>query len=132
MCLSLFYAQVIGVYAFLIGLAFLTHPHRYKKVATEFLGYPPLIAISGAICLAAGIIIVNTHNVWVSQWPVLITLAGWYLIFHAVMRLFFTDGFVKWMKEWIEKPSYTGASWAWLLIGLYLIWVGFSSGAAGS
>ena len=47
---------------------------------SEFLASPALIFLSGVITLPAGLAIVLTHNVWVADWRVLITLLGWLAI----------------------------------------------------
>jgi hypothetical protein len=126
MCLSIFLAQVIGVYLFLTALAMLVHQQRFKKTKMDFLGNPTLITLSGGVCLAVGLLIVVDHNVWVPEWPVLITLIGWILVLQGLMRLFFPDAFVKMTKDLMGKVVYTLMCWIWLFVGVYLIWAGFS------
>ena len=79
MCYSTFLAQVIGLYLFLMSLAALMNLDRCKKVTAHFLSDQPLMMFSGAIAMMIGLLIVVTHNVWVSDWPLLITLIGWIL-----------------------------------------------------
>lgn len=131
MCLSIFLAQVIGCYLFLVSLAMLIQQHRFKKTMTEFLGSAPLLTFSGFISLVIGLLIVIRHNIWVSEWPVLITLVGWITLLQGLMRIFFPDAFVKMMKDLMAKTGYTLMCWIWLLVGVYLIWAGFTQNYCG-
>lgn len=127
MCLSIFLAQVIGCYLFITSLAMLSQQQRFKKVALEFLGNHALVAISGWMSLIFGLLIVVSHNVWVGEWPVVITIVGWFILLQGLMRIFFPDNFVRMMKDMLAKTGYLLMSWVWLLVGVYLIWAGFSS-----
>jgi len=127
MCLSLFFAQVIGCYLFLVSLAMLVHQARFKKMMHEFIASHTLITFSGILNLIIGLVIVVSHNVWVSQWPVVVTIVGWALLLQALMRIFFPEAFVKMMRELMAKTGYLLMSWVLLIVGIYLIWAGFSS-----
>lgn len=126
MCLSIFLAQVIGVFLFLTSLAMLVHQPRFKKTISDFLSNNSLISFSGNLSLLIGLLIVVSHNIWISQWPVLITLFGWVVLLQGLMRIYFPEAFTKMMKDLLAKNGYTVWCWIWLLIGAYLIWMGFS------
>lgn len=126
MCLSLFLAQVIGCYLFLLSLAMLVHQQRFKKVSSDLLSNAALITLSGTVKLALGLMLVIDHNIWVADWPVAITLVGWILLIQGIMKLFFPEAFAKMSKDLHGKPVHTLLCWARLVIGIYLIWAGFS------
>jgi hypothetical protein len=121
----MFYAQVIGLWLFLIALAMLVHHAHFKKTFAETLSHPGLMTFSGAVNLAVGLLIVISHNIWVSHWPVVITLFGWVLVFQGVMRIFWPDAFANMMRDMMAKNGYKIMTWVWLLVGLYLMWAGF-------
>lgn len=127
MCLSVFLAQVIGCYLFLVSLAMLVHQARFKKTMHDFLGNHSLVTLTGTMALVVGLLIVVSHNVWVGQWPVVITIVGWITLLQALMRIFFPEAYIKMMKDMMAKTGYLLMSWVWLLVGIYLIWAGFSS-----
>ena len=127
MCLSLFLAQVIGCYLFLVSLAMLVHQQRCKKTMHEFLGNHALVCLTGMINLVIGLLIVVSHNIWVAEWPVVVTIVGWVVLLQALMRIFFPDAFVKMMKDLMAKTGFLLMSWVMLIVGIYLIWAGFSS-----
>lgn len=125
-CISMFLAKVIGVFLFLISLAMLVHQQRHKKLMNDFLGNHSLLNFSGVVGILLGLLILGCHNVWVSDWPVLITLIGWLTLLQGVWRIFFPESFSKSMKDLMNGSGYVIWAWVWLLIGLYLIWVGYS------
>lgn len=127
MCMSVFYAQVIGLWLFLVGLAMVVHHARFKKTVMESLAQSSLMTFSGFITLGIGLVVVVTHNIWVAAWPVVVTLFGWVWIFQGIMRLFWPEAFSKMMKDLLAKNGFTVMSWIWLLVGLYLIYQGFTS-----
>lgn len=125
MCISMFYAQVIGLWLFLISLAMVIHQARFKKIVTETLNNQSLITYSGLISLILGLLVVVSHNIWVGSWPVVITLFGWVLIVQGVMRIYWPDSFAKIMKDLMAGNGFTVMTWIWLLVGVYLLWIGF-------
>lgn len=127
MCISVFYAQVIGLWLFLLGLAMVVHQARFKKTVTDTLGNASVNSLSGMVALGLGLLIVVSHNIWVSDWAVVVTLFGWVLLIQGVVRLFWPEVFSKMMKDMIAGSGYTILSWVWLIVGIYLIWAGFMS-----
>ena len=126
MCLSSFLAQVIGIYLLLISFAMLFQQERFKKTIAELLSSAPLLALTGSLGVILGLLIVVSHNMWVSSWQVVVTLFGWVLLLQGCMRIFFPHRFVHMVKQIDVKLGYTLFSWIWLLVGLYLIWMGFN------
>jgi len=60
-------------------------PHLYDAQI------PPVVYLSGALFLVAGLFLVRSHNVWVGRWPVLITLLGWSAILLGLVRMFVAE-----------------------------------------
>ncbi len=127
MCISVFYAQVIGLWLFLVGLAMILHHARFKKIMSETLGNMSLMTFVGLVALGLGLLVVVSHNIWVSSWPALISLFGWFLTIQGVMRIFWPEAFAKMMRDMLAGSGYTVLSWVWLLVGAYLLWAGFMS-----
>lgn len=127
MCMSMFYAQVLGLWLLLISLATLVHQPRFKKIASDTLNNPEMMTFAGVVALGIGLLIVVTHNIWVYAWPVLVTLVGWFFIIQGIMRIFWPEAFAKMMRDLMAKSGYTIMTWAWFIIGLYLTWIGFMS-----
>jgi len=50
---------------------------------------PSVTFLNGVLLFAGGISILRVHNLWVLNWPVLITLIGWITIILGSLRMFF-------------------------------------------
>lgn len=127
MCISVFYAQVLGLWLFFVALAMIIHQARFKKTFGETLSNPSLMTFSGLVALGLGLLIVISHNIWVKDWPVVVTLVGWVFFLQGLMRVFWPETFAKMMKDLMAGSGYTVASWVWLIVGVYLLWAGFVS-----
>jgi hypothetical protein len=57
-------------------------PHLYD---TQIL---PVVYLSGTLLFVAGLAIVRSHNRWVRNWTVLVTLSGWFCLLLGLVRMF--------------------------------------------
>jgi hypothetical protein len=108
------------------SLAILIQQQRFKKIMHDFLASPTLIAAAGCFYLIVGLIILVPHHLWVAQWPVIVTIVGWIAMLMGLMCLFFPETFVKHSKDLLDKTGSLLLAWVWFLIGLYLMWAGFT------
>ena len=126
---SIFLARLIGPVMTLVGISLLMHETAFRKMAMEFLRSPALIFFSGMILLPAGLAVVLSHNVWVLNWPVIITLLGWIAVISGALRVFAPDRALKIGKKAIASKEITTVSAAfWLVIGAVLCYFGFRPG----
>lgn len=130
MCLSIFFAFVIGAYLFVVSLAELVHQSRYKKVTSDTLANHAMVAAGGALKLIFGLILVATHNFWVADWPLLITIVGWFCLLSGLFSLLAPEQYCKACRDYHSKTGSYVLTWVALLVGLYLVWAGFASNQA--
>lgn len=45
--------------------------------------------LAGALWFIAGLSIIRTHNIWTFDWPVLVTMIGWFAFLGGLARMFF-------------------------------------------
>ncbi len=60
----------------------LVQPHLYDAQI------PPVVYLSGTLMFVAGLAIVRSHNRWVQNWTVLVTLSGWFFLVLGLFRMF--------------------------------------------
>ncbi|MGD9502706.1 MAG: hypothetical protein AB7V40_09510 [Methyloceanibacter sp.] len=74
-----------------IGMAFglMMEGGLYSNLLKEFIANRALIFLTGVLALAAGVAIVNVHNVWVPDWRVIITVLGWLFVLRGIMLIVF-------------------------------------------
>ena len=101
---SLFIARLVGPVAVVGGILALLRPEEMKALAQDFLASRPLIFLAGFFALLGGLAIVNTHNIWVADWRVVITVLGWISLFAGMLRMGFPGIIKKIGTTMVEKP----------------------------
>ena len=101
---SILIAKYMGPVMLVAGLSMLVNSKNINAVFEDFLNSPGLIFLAGALALLIGLAIVNLHNIWVTGWPVIITVFGWICIFAGIFRMGFPTA-VKSMGGWMLKNS---------------------------
>jgi len=86
---SVFLAQMLGPLFLVMGVGMALRPEQYRVMAGEFLASRALIFIAGLVAFVPGLAIVLTHNVWVADWRVIVTVMGWLGLVGGVFRLLF-------------------------------------------
>jgi hypothetical protein len=123
---SIFLAKLIGPVLLAGAVGLFANATAYRAMAREFLQSPALIYLSGLLTMTAGVAIVLTHNVWVADWPVLITILGWLAAIGGAARIILPAQ-VRSIGETMLKSQATlmvgGA--IWLAIGALLCFVGY-------
>jgi hypothetical protein len=123
---SIFLARLLGPLLLLPGVSLFLNERGFRTMATEVVGSLTLVYLFGLIDLAAGLAVVLTHNVWVANWRVLITLIGWLLLIRGAMRILFTDTVMGYAKKFIHNKQVYPVSGAMLVIlGLVLCYFGY-------
>ena len=125
---SLFLARLIGPIFVIVGIGLLLIGDRYRAVVDEVMWSHTLLYLFGAIALTGGLAIVLTHNVWVWDWPVIITIVGWLMIVRGSLRIVFPQ-----QVEDLARKMVAGWSNILLISGLlvitlgaFLCWKGFA------
>ena len=125
MQVTIYLGQIIAIFWTIMGLALIVHNQRFKKIFTEILDKPALLAISGFVTLVIGAILIVTHNIWGWTFPGLITLIGWLILVQAILRLLFPAFLVKKCKRMLTKNYLIFIGWVILLVGLFIGYMSF-------
>ena len=77
-------AGILGptVVAMVVSEFPLVQPHLYDTQT------PPVVYLSGTLMFVGGLAIVRTHNRWIRDWTVLVTLSGWFFLVLGLFRMF--------------------------------------------
>lgn len=84
---SLILAQIIGPILFVMGFRMAINAEGMRAIGEQFIESPILIYLSGFVALTLGLIIVTFHNVWMADWPAVITILGWLSVAAGVVRM---------------------------------------------
>jgi uncharacterized membrane protein len=123
---SVFLAKLIGPIFLAVGIGLLLNADTYRKLADEFLRSTALIYLSGLLTMTAGMALVLTHNRWLANWPVLITILGWLMAIGGAARIVIPQGSQKIGRQLLARPATLMVSGAiWLAIGAILCFFGY-------
>jgi hypothetical protein len=122
---SLFIARLIGPLLLVAGAATLINQENMRRMATDFLNSRPLVYVVGVFTLLAGLVIINTHNVW-EGWPVIITIFGWLCVIGGAARILIPDKIRGLGEAMLQKSGVlTGSGVVQALIGAVLFYFGY-------
>jgi len=109
-----------------LGLGILFNRDAVRAVMDEFTRNRAIMFLAGIISFPAGLAVVLTHNVWVADWPVIITVMGWLTAIAGALRLVAPHQAIKFGRGAYEAPNgiLFGAIF-WTLLGVVLCFFGY-------
>ncbi len=122
---SLFLAQVMGLFLLIIAVSMLFKKQRMELLLNELIASPAGIFIIAVITLIIGILLVISHNIWVADWRMVITILSWLTLIAGIIRLFLPEFIVKAAHVVRLNSVYYTACFIWLVLGTYLSYIGF-------
>ena len=126
MATSIFLAKLIGPVLLLMGAGMIVNAKAYRPVLEEIVRNRAIMFLAGIISFPAGLAVVLTHNVWVADWPVIITVMGWLTAIAGALRLVAPHQAIKFGRGAYEAPNgiLFGAIF-WTLLGVVLCFFGY-------
>lgn len=84
-------AAIVGPYLLAVALAILLNGRVFRAMLADIADDTGLIFFAGLIAVAIGATLIKLHNVWVWDWPVLVTLLGWLALIGGFFRIIWPD-----------------------------------------
>jgi hypothetical protein len=85
--LTNFLAQFFGLTLAIFAGILVLQPGMIRAVVREFGVSPMVTLLYGIASIMGGLGIVISHNVWVADWPVLVTLIGWSALLKGIVTM---------------------------------------------
>jgi uncharacterized membrane protein len=125
--LSLYLAKLIGLTIFIMGLAMVFNKLNFQKTAQEISHSHALMTLIAILPLVLGLAMILAHNVWVFDWPVIVTIVGWLIFICGILRLFFHN----YVMKMLEKVGKSGKKFLYggvimIILGAILAYMGFT------
>ncbi len=121
MALTIWISKFLGPVILVLGMPMIFSPERLQETTKRFLADSPLVLVSGVLAMTAGLSIVNTHNVWVLGWPLIVTLFGWALVLGGASRIVAPRVVEHVGGAMMDRPTMTRVVGAfWVLLGAFL------------
>lgn len=98
--------KVVSVALLVLGLSYFFQAKLWVGIATEIFEKPEKSLLPTLVFLPFGLIIILGHNIWVSDWPVLITIFGWLITVKCAFYLIvpqLAPKLAKLLSFWSEK-----------------------------
>jgi hypothetical protein len=109
-----------------VGTGALVSAAACKRLADEFLRSYALIYLCCLLPMISGLSVVLTHNVWTSDWRVIITVLGWLAIIGGAVRVVMPQGTEAFGRRILKHPQgLMIASVVWLALGALLSFFGY-------
>lgn len=125
--LSLFLAKVIGLFMVVLGLSMMMNKMHFQKAVMEIFNNAGTLMLLSLITLVLGTLLVLSHNVWVKDWPIIITIIAWLVFIKGIMRLMFPEQVKEWAKVVKKDGTYRLITATALILGAYLCYLGFAA-----
>ena len=125
--MAIWISKFLGPIILVLSVPMIVTPTSLQQTTKRFLADSPLVLISGVLAMTAGLSIVNTHNVWVLDWPLIVTLFGWALVLGGALRIVAPRVVEDVGGAMMDRPRMTrivGALWA--LLGAFLTLKGYA------
>jgi len=80
-------ATIIAWLVLLLGISYTVQATLWAELARDALRYPHQYFPMVMLILVIGLTVVTLHNVWVADWPVVITAFGWIMVVKSMTYL---------------------------------------------
>lgn len=123
---SIFIAKIFGLCYLILGIGFLFNRETFMQLMEDYCKNMAILFYSGLLALVTGIVIILTHNVWVSDWTVIITIIGWIAFAKGIWIIVFPGRIRKFMEAYQKNENLITFQAAFALIfGAVLTYFGF-------
>ncbi len=118
---SVFLAQAFGLYFLVMGVAFVVNRKQMLQIVSEIQPVSYVSLLAGIVTLILGILLVLSHNVWVADWRVGITILAWLTFIKGTLLLTFPGYLYKCSSKVLSEKTYIiYAILLWLLAAFFI------------
>jgi len=127
MDLSLFLAQVFGLYFIIAGVAMLLRPKLVTDLIEMVTAHDGLLSLSGFVALIIGIPLVLLHSVWDGPvWQTVVSLVAWLTFLKGMSLILMPKLTIGWAEKiWRKQSTLNVLLVVMIMLGGYLAYVGF-------
>lgn len=124
MSIANFIADILGILLVVIPFSlFINHQqmkNMFSALENEFFMY-----MNGLALFVTGIVIALLHNIWVWNWVIIVTIAGWLFIIKGLFLMFFTKDAVELIGKLKATKYIPYLLLVVLFLGLKFLYFGF-------
>ncbi|ARV15835.1 hypothetical protein BTO07_12100 [Polaribacter sp. SA4-12] len=121
---SIFLAKFWGYYLLIFFVILSFNPKRIRQIFNDLEDQKFLIILS-FLSIIIGLINILFHNIWESNWKLIITLIGWIALLIGLFLFIFPKQTINWLK-FINIKFVQVIYTLLFLIGLYLLNIAYA------
>ncbi|MBL7045473.1 MAG: DUF308 domain-containing protein [Parcubacteria group bacterium] len=126
MDLTIFLAQVMGIYFLVTGVSALLNPEKTRKAISEVGKSYVLPYFDGALALIFGLLVVLTHNSWTNPLTSVVSAIGWLSLVEGVLMMLMPQSSISsFIMSINSKQAMTTIGTIAIIAGAYLTYMGF-------
>jgi hypothetical protein len=120
--------RFVAISLLAIGLSHVCQPGQWSELFGDLIPKRYSGLVIGTFTLPLGLYIILTHNIWVRDWPVFITIVGWGWTIKATLYLLI-PGFVQRVAtaDRLKPSKFVAAGALFAIGGGLLTWCAFSA-----
>jgi len=122
---SIFIARIVSVIYFTMGLGMLINSSYYRKAFERMMQESGVLFMGGYMGILLGFMLVTAHNVWVKDWPVLITIIGWALLIKGIILLTLPGTMIRLTHPLLKGKHFHTIAVVALILGVVFGYFGF-------
>lgn len=126
---SVFVAKIFGLCYLIFGIGFMFNRKIFQQLMEDFCKNVIAAIYGGIFSLVIGVVLILTHNIWVANWTVMITIIGWLAFIKGIWLIVFPNTVFKFMQAYKrnEKMLILHAA-AVIILGTVFTFFGFFVG----
>lgn len=123
MDISIFLAKFWGWYLIIFFLILSFNPTRIRQIF-EDLKDQKFVILASFMAIIVGLLNILFHNIWESDWRLIITLLGWVGLGEGLLLFIFPNLVVKWL-EYIHVKLVQVIYILLFIVGIFLLNMGY-------
>lgn len=130
---SVLLARVIGIVIIIAALGVLLNKAYFQEMMEEVSRgkQQMLVFVTGFVTLVFGVLMVMAHNIWVSNWSVIVTLFSWLVLIKGAVLVVLPKATLGIARSYKTMPWMASvAGLVFLVIGLVFLYFGYMTPVA--
>jgi uncharacterized protein YjeT (DUF2065 family) len=126
MDITLFIAQIFGIYFTVVGLALIIRYKEFRKLIRDFADHLALIWLASIFMLTVGSILILTHSIWEGTIAIVVSTLSWLVFIKGIVYFILPAKALKAIiHAFDDKHIYMMAGFVSLIAGVYLLFNAF-------
>jgi uncharacterized protein YjeT (DUF2065 family) len=122
---SISLAQIVGPTFAILGIGVLFNSKQIAKMANEYVKNEGLLFLTGMISVVIGLLMVQAHNYWESNWTIIITIISWVVLIKGALLLIAPKAGANMSRKLGTETVYMISGLVYIVLGVYLSVMGY-------